>query len=60
MINEKIEEKIEKLREKLNKSIENQEDYDVIYKLSTDLDELIVQYYKQKIEINLAQRENIC
>ena len=31
MINEKIEEKIEKLREKLNKSIENQEDYDVIY-----------------------------
>ena len=60
MINETIEEKIEKLREKLNKSIENQEDYDVIYKLSTDLDELIVEYYKQKIEINLAQRENIC
>lgn len=60
MINETIEEKIEKLREKLNKSIENQEDYDVIYKLSTDLDELIVEYYKKKIEINLAQRENIC
>ena len=60
MINETIEEKIEKLREKLNKSIENQEDYDVIYKLSTDLDELIVEYYKQKKEINLDQRENIC
>lgn len=49
MINEKIEDKIEKLREKLNKSIENNETYDVIYKLSTDLDELIVEYYKQKI-----------
>ena len=35
-----------KLRDKLNKSIENGDDYHVIYKLSTDLDELIAQYYK--------------
>ncbi len=35
-----------KLRDKLNKSIENGDDYNVIYKLSTDLDELIAQYYK--------------
>ena len=50
MITRNIEEKIEELREKLNKSIENQDNYDVIYKLSTDLDELIVEYYKQKIK----------
>lgn len=35
-----------KLRDKLNKSIESGEDYSIIYKLSTDLDELIAQYYK--------------
>ena len=36
------------LRDKLNKSIENGEDYSVIYKLSVELDELIAQYYKEK------------
>ena len=35
-----------KLRDKLNKSIENNEDYSVIYKLSVELDELIAKYYK--------------
>lgn len=35
-----------KLRDKLNKSIENGEDYEVTYKLSIELDELIAQYYK--------------
>ena len=35
------------LRDKLNKSIENNEDYDVIYQLSIDLDELIARYYKK-------------
>ena len=39
-----------KLRDKLNRSIENGEDYDIIYKLSIELDELIAQYYK--IDIN--------
>ena len=34
-----------KLRDKLNKSIENGEDYSVIYQLSIELDELIAQYY---------------
>lgn len=42
MINEKICE----LREKLNKSIQNGEDYDKIYKISIELDELIAEYYK--------------
>ena len=37
-----------KLRDKLNKSIENNEDYSVIYKLSVELDDLIAKYYKDK------------
>ncbi len=35
-----------KLRDKLNKSIEQGEDYSIIYKISIELDELIAQYYK--------------
>lgn len=34
-----------KLRDKLNKSIENEEDYAITYKLSVELDELIAKYY---------------
>lgn len=37
-----------KLRDKLNKSIEDGEDYSVVYKLSVELDELIAQFYKDK------------
>lgn len=44
MINDEICE----LRDKLNKSIENGEDYDVIYKLSVELDELIAKFYNEK------------
>ena len=36
-----------KLRDKLNRSIEQGEDYSVTYKLITELDELIVEYYRQ-------------
>ena len=35
-----------KLRDKLNKSIENGDDYSIIYQLSIELDELIANYYK--------------
>ncbi len=35
-----------KLREKLNKSIEDGKEYDTIYKLSVELDELIAKFYK--------------
>lgn len=45
MINDEICE----LRDKLNKSIENGEDYDVIYKLSVELDELIAKFYREKM-----------
>lgn len=45
-----INDEICKLRDRLNKSIENGDDYREIYKLSVELDELIVQFYKEKFE----------
>ena len=45
-----INDEICKLREKLNKSIESGEDYNIIYKLSIELDELIARFYKDKNE----------
>ncbi len=36
-----------KLREKLNKSIEQGDDYSVIYQLSIELDDLIAKYYEE-------------
>ena len=41
-----------KLREKLNNSILHENDYNVTYQISVQLDELIAQYYKT--EVNLA------
>ena len=41
-----------KLRDKLNKSIEDGEDYAIIYELSVELDELIVEYYKKEKSSN--------
>lgn len=38
-----------KLREKLNKSIEDGQDYEEIYKLSVELDELIAKYYEKNL-----------
>lgn len=42
-----IDEKICILREKLNKSIEDGEDYKIIYDISVELDNLIAEYYKE-------------
>lgn len=36
-----------KLRDKLNQSIEQGDDYQKIYQLSIELDELIARYYKE-------------
>ena len=36
-----------KLRDKLNQSIVDGQDYNYIYKLSVELDELIAKYYKE-------------
>ncbi len=41
-----IDEKICILRDKLNKSIQNGEDYKIIYDISVELDNLIAEYYK--------------
>ena len=43
-----VEEEIIKLREKLNKSIVDDEKYEIIYQLSIELDELITKYYVKK------------
>ena len=37
-----------KLRKKLNDSIANGDDYEKIYKISVELDELIAQFYNNK------------
>jgi hypothetical protein len=44
-----LNEEICNLREKLNESIINGEDYEKIYKLSVELDELIAKYYKDGV-----------
>ena len=38
------------LRNKLNKSIEDGEDYSIIYQLSVELDDLIAAFYQEKEE----------
>ena len=45
-----LNDKICKKREELNKSIEEKRDYQEIYKISVELDELIAQYYNLKKE----------
>ena len=42
-----LNEEICKLRDKLNKSIEQGDDYNITYKLSIELDELIAKYYDE-------------
>lgn len=46
-----LNEKICKLRDKLNESIEKEKDYSVIYKISVELDELIAEFYKEKLKV---------
>ena len=53
-----INDEICKLRNKLNESIEVGEDYSIVYKLSTELDELISKYYANVNNIN--SEKNIC
>ncbi|MDR0978472.1 MAG: aspartyl-phosphate phosphatase Spo0E family protein [Lachnospiraceae bacterium] len=40
-----IDDKICRLRDKLNKAIEDEEDYEVIYKISVELDDVIAKFY---------------
>ncbi|WP_039765308.1 MULTISPECIES: Spo0E family sporulation regulatory protein-aspartic acid phosphatase [unclassified Caldicellulosiruptor] len=55
-----ITEKIMKLREKLDELINSNADYDAIYHVSTELDKLILDYYKEQNEVvfkKLVQKE---
>lgn len=38
-----------KLRDKLNESVINEKDYNIIYKLSVELDVLIAKYYTKEL-----------
>lgn len=44
-----LDERICKLRQKLNESIMEGQDYNVTYKLSVELDQLIAEYYKKSL-----------
>lgn len=46
-----LNEEICKLRDKLNESIENKQDYSVIYEISVELDELIAKFYREKLKV---------
>ena len=45
-----LEDKIKKKREELNESIEKQNKYEDVYKLSVELDDLIAEFYKESEE----------
>ena len=47
-----------KLRDKLNESIINEEDYEIIYKLSVELDELIAEYYRHELGLKGCEKRN--
>lgn len=44
-----LDEEILELRRKLNESVEKEESYKKIYKLSIELDDLIAEYYKKRL-----------
>lgn len=46
-----IDDKICELRDKLNKSIIDGEDYEIIYKISVELDDLIAEYYREEKDL---------
>ena len=47
-----------KLREKLNESIIMGMDYDITYKLSVELDDLIAQFYKNNMINSRTENRN--
>ena len=49
-----LDDEICRLRDKLNKSIEQEEDYSVIYQISIELDKLIAEHYRnQKLKTKI-------
>lgn len=45
-----LEEKIKRKRKELDESIENNREYEDVYKLSVELDDLITEFYKESEE----------
>ena len=45
-----LEEKIQRKRKQLNESIEKNKNYEDVYKLSIELDDLIAEFYKESKE----------
>jgi len=45
-----LEEEIQRKRKELNESIEKHQNYERVYKLSVELDELITEFYKESEE----------
>ena len=46
-----LNDEIRKKREELNKSIEENKNYEIIYQISVELDELIAEYYRSNKKI---------
>ena len=46
-----LEDKIYKKRKELDESIKNNKNYEDVYKLSIELDDLITEFYKERIKI---------
>lgn len=47
-----LDERISDLRDRLHNSIKNNEEFDIIYNLSTELDKLIVLYYTNRYAVD--------
>ena len=45
-----------KLREELNDSILSGQDYEITYKISVQLDQLIAEYYKTELDLSKTKR----
>ena len=50
-----LEEEIQRKRKELNESIEKQEKYEDVYRLSVELDDLITEFYKESEEKRRAK-----
>ena len=45
-----LEDEIQRKRKELNESIENKQEYEDVYRLSVELDELITEFYRKSKE----------
>ena len=50
-----LEDEIKRKRKELNESIENNDKYENVYRLSIELDDLITEFYKKSQEKNIQK-----